>query len=111
MVAKQVDSIPCNEGEFQWRVCTKYMDAVGGGKEAVEVRPAVLNEHPTHIMIVLPGGILAQLALRYHGEQANGASWEWCGNREAPTLTPSINAQRPVGGWHGWLTGGELRQC
>lgn len=40
----------------------------------------------------------------------NGAqqSWEWDGNDQAPTLTPSINH---VGCWHGWLTGGEFRSC
>lgn len=31
--------------------------------------------------------------------------WQWDGNREAPTLTPSINV---VGRWHGWLRNGEL---
>ncbi len=35
-------------------------------------------------------------------------SWEWDGNLEAPTLTPSINH---VGCWHGWLTGGEFKSC
>lgn len=33
-------------------------------------------------------------------------SWEWDGNREAPTLKPSV---LQVGGcrWHGWLRNGE----
>jgi hypothetical protein len=36
--------------------------------------------------------------------------WEWDGNREAPTLTPSV---QQVGGcqWHGWLRGGEWVSC
>ena len=32
-------------------------------------------------------------------------SWIWNGNREAPTLTPSINV---IGRWHGWLKAGKL---
>lgn len=31
--------------------------------------------------------------------------WDWDGNRDKPTLTPSINV---IGRWHGWLRGGEL---
>lgn len=32
-------------------------------------------------------------------------SWQWDGNREAPTLSPSINV---IGRWHGWLRAGKL---
>jgi hypothetical protein len=31
--------------------------------------------------------------------------WQWDGNREAPTLSPSINV---IGRWHGWLQAGKL---
>lgn len=31
--------------------------------------------------------------------------WEWDGNREAPTLTPSINI---LVKWHGYMTAGKL---
>lgn len=31
--------------------------------------------------------------------------WQWDGNREAPTLTPSLNW---VGVWHGYMRAGEL---
>jgi len=31
--------------------------------------------------------------------------WQWDGNKEAPTLTPSIDVH---GIWHGWLRGGTL---
>ena len=33
--------------------------------------------------------------------------WQWDGNREAPTLTPSLNW---VGVWHGYMTKGELKE-
>jgi len=31
--------------------------------------------------------------------------WKWDGNKNAPTLTPSINV---IGVWHGWLREGRL---
>lgn len=34
--------------------------------------------------------------------------WSWNGNRELPTLSPSINH---VGCWHGWLIAGEFIAC
>ena len=44
--------------------------------------------------------------------------WNWDGNREKPTLTPSINilqldqAGKQIGEhWHGFLTDGEFRSC
>lgn len=35
----------------------------------------------------------------------NDNDWQWDGNREAPTLTPSLHW---VGVWHGWLRAGAL---
>jgi len=37
--------------------------------------------------------------------------WEWDGNREAPTLTPSILQSGLPCKWHGYLTAGEFRPC
>ena len=39
--------------------------------------------------------------------QEPGPVWKWDGNKEKPTLSPSIQF---VGGcrWHGWLRGGEF---
>jgi hypothetical protein len=46
----------------------------------------------------------------YH--QADGKpAWEWDGNREAPTLSPSILVHGGKGQpdqWHGWLRAGKL---
>jgi len=39
-----------------------------------------------------------------------GAQWDWDGNVELPTLTPSIqqyHCKCPGLGWHGYLTAGE----
>lgn len=39
--------------------------------------------------------------------------WDWDGNKEAPTVTPSIhrlpNWNRP--GWHGFMRAGKLESC
>lgn len=34
--------------------------------------------------------------------------WTWDGNRERPTLSPSIHA---VGHWHGYLRAGRFESC
>ena len=40
---------------------------------------------------------------------SDGKAWTWDGNREQPTLTPSINCNGPSGcGWHGFITAGKL---
>lgn len=49
---------------------------------------------------------LCQVALRPQ-KNSVGASWAWDGNREAPTITPSINCEK-VCGWHGWLRAGRF---
>lgn len=41
----------------------------------------------------------------------DGASWEWDGNVEAPTLTPSILHGDCACKWHGYLTAGEFVSC
>ena len=97
-------------GEFQWRLCTQYDE-----DDPVSLRPALADETPTHLLIMLPaaGGAgcadasMAQLAIRGYGRQGNGATWEWDGNREKPTLRPSIDGSAH-GGWHGWLRAGVL---
>jgi hypothetical protein len=47
------------------------------------------------------------IALRPSQKNAVGASWEWDGNREAPTITPSVNCEK-VCGWHGWIRNGQF---
>ena len=39
------------------------------------------------------------------GQNQNGgiAQWDWNGNRDAPTFTPSVNCK---GCWHGYIRGG-----
>jgi hypothetical protein len=40
----------------------------------------------------------------------NDGGWQWDGNREAPTLTPSILHMDGCR-WHGFLTKGEFLTC
>jgi hypothetical protein len=47
-----------------------------------------------------------RIALRPNQTLANGASWSWDGNREAPTINPSINCGGC--GWHGFVRGGKF---
>lgn len=37
--------------------------------------------------------------------------WDWDGNREAPTLSPSIHNTGMPCRWHGWLRAGEWQSC
>lgn len=62
------------------------------------------------IFIVLPGRHLAGLPLRsdsdYARRDGTGPIWSWDGNREAPTITPSILNLST--GWHGFMRAGKL---
>ena len=40
---------------------------------------------------------------RFKPTPVYGASWEWNGDEEAPTLQPSVHH---IGHWHGWLRNG-----
>jgi hypothetical protein len=44
------------------------------------------------------------------GQNQNGgiAQWDWDGNRDAPTLAPSINCGKC---WHGYIVAGRTRDC
>jgi hypothetical protein len=66
-------------------------------------------ENDSHIFIRLPRpgtdrGEVSAIPLKPVPDP-NEDDWQWDGNREAPTLTPSINW---VGVWHGYLTAGKL---
>ena len=50
---------------------------------------------------------VAIIRIKPDSETPNAAVWQWDGNREAPTLTPSIlHHSNPE--WHGYLRGGQL---
>ena len=43
------------------------------------------------------------LLIRGKGNDVPGKTWEWDGNRDAPTFQPSINCE---GCWHGYIRNG-----
>jgi len=54
------------------------------------------------------GQVILPVALEVTSGQPH---WQWNGNRESPTLTPSILIHAYPGwteGWHGWLREGKL---
>jgi len=61
------------------------------------------NAHPQHFE-----GAIEFVSLPIHtADQTDErkVSWLWDGNKEAPTISPSINVRER---WHGWLTKGEI---
>jgi len=62
------------------------------------------------IFYVCPCGCQSLGFLGFRGlEDKERPSWEWDGNREKPTLSPSI--LRRACGWHGFLRGGAWESC
>lgn len=48
-----------------------------------------------------------RLPLNVGKTKDRGDTWQWDGNRDCPTLKPSISHRKP-GGWHGYLTAGRF---
>ncbi len=59
---------------------------------------------------MLPGQTVCIIPLRpvITAGLNGGRYWDWDGNEDKPTLTPSINA---VGSWHGWVRAGRMASC
>lgn len=45
--------------------------------------------------------------------EGDSQHWGWDGNRESPTLSPSIDRHPSwlCPGWHGWMRAGRLESC
>jgi hypothetical protein len=67
------------------------------------------------MIIVKYGDHIAALAFLYIRDAPKGyPQWQWDGNREAPTLSPSILVRGPKGQpdiWHGYLIAGKLKEA
>jgi hypothetical protein len=81
----------------------------------MEGRPSVNG----HCLFVCPNGkrcaVLVGPQFEDRRTDNEPCVWKWDGNRESPTLTPSINCitekdGKPTGGcgWHGVITNGEF---
>lgn len=53
-------------------------------------------------------GSFSRLAVGMGKKPTSSPTWEWNGDREAPTLSPSIHH---IGHWHGWLKAGYFTQA
>ena len=65
------------------------------------------------ILILRWGDSVDDIAMMYvsHTPKGNHPVWEWNGNKELPTLSPSILVHGHKGEparWHGYLTNGKL---
>ena len=58
------------------------------------------------MIYICPCGCGAKGALNFRPHES--PSWDWDGNRDAPTLSPSVHH---VGHWHGWLRNGIWESC
>ena len=58
----------------------------------------------------LPNGVNFAIPLRplIDPKINDGHSWQWDGNMDLPTLTPSVNC---VEVWHGFITHGRMVSC
>jgi hypothetical protein len=65
---------------------------------------------PAGILYSCPCGCARVGALNFR--PAPSPSWDWDGNREAPTLSPSVHDMPDgVTHWHGWLRAGTWESC
>lgn len=67
------------------------------------------NNEPSSLLFICPCGCgkLRSVALK---PRAASPSWDWNGDKEKPSLTPSINCLTGCQ-WHGWLTNGVFTSC
>lgn len=64
------------------------------------------DRYPAGMIYCCPCGCGATGSLAFRPHES--PSWDWDGNMDAPTLSPSVHH---VGHWHGWLRGGVWTSC
>lgn len=68
-------------------------------------------DEPKGMRFICPCGCGGESYMAFEGHGSPGPTWTWDGNRERPTLTPSVfNTGMPCR-WHGFLTAGVWRPC
>lgn len=67
---------------------------------------AWFGEEHLSLVFICPCGCQTVRSVPVTGDR----KWTWDGNKELPTLTPSILIIGECG-WHGFLTAGEWRTC
>jgi hypothetical protein len=58
-----------------------------------------------HIWLKLPDGAVSAL---YLNDSPREPRWQWDGNEDKPTLTPSVHR---IEGWHGYVRAGRMVNC
>lgn len=86
------------EGESAAGAFTYYTDSRGGTRGMIYSCPCGCGRH----------GALAFSPSSEDDVKHGRSSWHWDGNRETPTLSPSVHH---VGHWHGWLRNGYWEQA
>lgn len=88
------------------------IDIALGVPGAIELRTRQGDTKVAGIAFVCPCGCGREgwLPIVTERRPETSPAWTWDGNREAPTLTPSV---LQVGGcrWHGWLRAGLWETC
>ena len=74
--------------------------AAAGAEQCVEFNCPMFDRRCGPLVIA------GRTSLRHDPQGQNGgtAQWYWNGNREAPTLNPSVNCK---GCWHGYIRNGQ----
>lgn len=84
-------------------------DPLGPKQGEFEIKTEPSGQRRFWFMCPGPCKGMSALALRPVVDSSyDKQSWEFDGNEDSPTLTPSI---LHVGCWHGWLTAGEFKEC
>lgn len=73
------------------------------GGELPDGAVAFNGEPPAGILTCCPCGCGSVSILPFPGAEPGRQGWVWDGNRDAPTLSPSVHH---VGHWHGFLQKG-----
>lgn len=84
-----------------------HVRAVPGAFEYTKVG----DRYPGGMVYCCPCGCGRTMSLMFRPvppQFAPRAAWEWDGNMDAPTLSPSVHH---VGHWHGWLRNGVWESC
>lgn len=108
--AQVVDDIDCPECDGDGcKACRDTGYRAAGSLQFCET----FEPRVDHIFYVCPCGcgVARAIPVRIASEDpGDGPEWLWDENREAPTLSPSVNILSSYGRdshWHGWLRNGQ----
>lgn len=97
-------------GSFQFVNCVK--PGCNPNNEPVNTLPADAY-HIGGLIWICPGGCGRESCITFRGrcDGHDRPSWEWNGDLDKPTLSPSILSRNGPCGWHGYLVDGVWKPC